>query len=71
MSRKNILYIYDAFVKKLGDESKISLDKIIDYLNKKEYDFIALCHRDRPSHKEDEISLLLNCEREHNISCEK
>ena len=64
----------DDYVKKIGDESKSSSEKIIDYLNEKDYEYIDVCHQDFPSSKEGEGSSLyctLNSEKEHNISCEK
>ena len=74
LSRQNISYMRDDYVKKIGDESKSSSEKIIDYLRDKEYNYIALCHQDVASRKEGECSAMyctLNSEKEHNISCEK
>ena len=48
MLRHNIFYMHDDYVKKIGDESKSSSDKFIDYLTEKEKEFIDLCHQGVP-----------------------
>ena len=44
MSRQKISYMRDDYVKKIGDESKSSSEKIIYYLNETDYKYIALCN---------------------------